>query len=168
MQKRITISLFSSLLISLFVFNLSFGDEKKKKTSNEQIPEADRAKVHQTIELYGDDITKALNSPNEMIVEPLLTAVEKKNAIELNRASMMKTNLCISSLMLTAVHLSKISTGNKVIKTKIEIDSESRKISMYTRWEKRNLEDTVLKFTLFYDNDNVSPTEFACSGQEYY
>lgn len=164
MLKRIFISLFSSLLLSLFLLNLSFGEED----NNKKLTEAEREKVHQTMELYGNNISKALNAPNEMIVEPLLSAVEKRNTIELNRNSMMKTHLCIADLMHSAPHLAKISTGNNVIKAKVEIDSGSRKTSMYTRWEKRNLEDTVLKFTLFYDSDDVSPTEFICSGHGYY
>ena len=80
----------------------------------------------------------------------------------------MKTYMCVSDLLHTTAILSKASTGNKVVKAMVEIDSESRKVSMYTRWESRNLEETKLIFTLYYDNENVAPTEFVCSGYKYY
>ncbi len=168
MQKKIMISLIYCFLFCLIAFNVSFGDEKKTDKGWKNLSKAQRAKINSVLELYGDDIEKALNSPDTLIVEPLLSQVDKANGVKINRKSMMKTKLCISHLMQKSSHLSKVSTGNKVVRAKIKIESDSRKVSMYTRWENRNLEYTTLTFTLFYDNASVKPTEFACEGHGYY
>ncbi len=168
MQKKFMISLIYCFLFCLISFNLSFGEEKSTEANWKKLSKKERAKIHHVLELYGDDIEKAFNSPDTLIVEPLLSQVDKANGVKINRKSMMKTKLCISHLLQKSSHLSKVSTGNKVVKAKIEIESDSRKVSMYTRWENRNLDYTTLTFTLFYDNDNVKPTEFICEGHGYY
>jgi len=152
------------LFICLFSLSPCFGEENQKPMT-----EKDREKIHYILTLTQPaEIAKTFNSPEKLIVERMLSEVEKKNRIKLKRQSMMRTDRCVADLIQRAAHIVKVSTGYSVTKAVIELTSDSRKVSMYTHWENRNLEDTELKITLYYSDDAVEPTEFICAGQQYY
>ena len=153
------------LLIPGIIFpNSTLGEEKWKKLDKKT-----RAKIHKVLTIdLNDGIEKSLSEPIEVIREKLLTNIERENGIEIERSSMVKTDKCLYDLLASIPHLSKVSAGNKIIQAKIELNSETSKKSVWTRWRTRKLESPELKMTLFYDNKAIEPTEIICSGYKYH
>lgn len=129
----------------------------------------EKGPLHYLVTFEGKDkILGALNDPVKMIQTPILQALNKKKGISINKGSMLKTDKCIHELLTTTAHLSKISTGNKIVKIEIEINSDSRRSSMFASKKKQTLEYTELEITFFYNNKSVEPTVISCSGHRYY
>ena len=120
-----------------------------------------------TFELQ-DGITKAFSEPIEMIREKILTSIEQKNGIQIERSSMVRVDKCLGDLLTSTPHLAKISTGNTIIRVKIELVAGTSQKSVWTQWKTRKLESPELKMTLFYENKTVEPTEISCSGHKYH
>lgn len=159
----------NSLVIAFLILGImnpgsSLGEEKQQKLDKKT-----RETVHYvlTIELQ-DGIAKAFSDPIEKIREKLLTSVEQKNGIKIERSSMVRVDKCLRALLTSIPHLAKISTGNTIIRAQIELDAETSQKSVWTKWKARKLESPELKMTLFYENKIVEPTEFTCSGHKYH
>lgn len=157
------------LVIALLVLGImnpgfSFGEEEQQKLDKKT-----RKTVHYvlTIELE-DGIEKAFSEPIKSIREKLLTSIEQKNNIKIDRSSMVRVDKCLHALLTSIPHLAKVSTGNTIIRAQFELDAETSQKSVWTKWKTRKLETPELKMTLFYNNKTVEPTEFICTGHKYH
>jgi len=164
MLRNINSLVVTFLILGIMNPGLSLGEEKQQKVDPKT-----REKVHYvlTIELQ-DGIEKAFSEPIEKIREKILTSVEQKNGIKIDRSSMVRVDKCLRTLLTSTPHLAKISTGNTIIRAQIALDAETSQKSVWTKWKTRKLETPELKMTLFYENQTVEPTEFICSGHKYH
>jgi len=164
MLKNINNLVIGLLILGLMYPKLSLGEEQTKK-----IDKKTREKVHYvlTIDLK-DGIEKTLSEPIEIIREKLLTNIERKNGIRIERSSMVRTDKCLYDLLTSIPHLVKISAGNRIIRAKIELNATTSKKSVWTKWQTRKLEYPELKMILFYTNKAVEPSEISCSGNKYH
>lgn len=159
----------NSLVIALLILGImnpgsSLGEEKQQKLDKKT-----REKAHYVLTIeFQDGIEKAFSEPIEMIREKLLTSIEQKNGIQIERSSMVRVDKCLRDLLTSIPHLAKISTGNTIIRAKIELDAGTSQKSVWTKWKTRKLESPELKMTLFYKNKTVEPTEITCSGHKYH
>ncbi|MFC1826096.1 hypothetical protein ACFLYZ_01730, partial [Thermodesulfobacteriota bacterium] len=87
-----------------------------------------------------DGIAKAFSEPIEMIREKILTSIEQKNGIQIERSSMVRVDKCLRDLLTSTPHLAKISTGNTIIRVKIELVAGTSQKSVWTQWKTRKLE----------------------------
>ena len=159
----------NSLVITFLVLvimnpGLSLGEEKQQKLDKKT---RETAHYVLTIELQ-DGIEKAFSEPIKSIREKILTSIEQKNGIQIDRSSMVRVDKCLRDLLTSIPHLAKISTGNTIIRAKIELVAGTSKKSVWTKWKTRKLERPELKLTLFYKNKTVKPTDFTCSGHKYH
>jgi hypothetical protein len=164
MLRNINCLVIALLILGVMNPGLSLGEEKQPKLDKKT-----RETIHYvlTIELE-DGIEKAFSEPIENIREKILTSVEQKNGIKIDRSSMVRVDKCLRTLLTSIPHLAKISTGNTVIRAQIALDAETSQKSVWTQWKTRKLETPELKMTLFYENKTVEPTEFICSGHKYH
>jgi ferric iron reductase protein FhuF len=143
---------------------LSFSEEKKQKADKKT-----RAKVHYVLNIdLKDNLAKMFSEPIKNLQEKILTDIERDNSIKIERSSMVKTDKCLGDLLTSISHLVKVSTGNNIIRARIELTSETSTKSVWTRWHERKLESPELKMTLFYNSKDVEPTEIICAGYKYY
>lgn len=163
MLKNINKCVFCILILGMIYPRLSLGEEKWK-----QLDKKTRAKIHYVLTInLSDGIEKTLSEPIKIVREKLLTSIEQENGIKIERSSMVRTDKCLRDLLTSIPHLAKISTGNKIIRAKIELNAATSTKSIWTRWRARKLERPELKMTLFYDSKAIEPTEIICSGNKY-
>lgn len=109
-----------------------------------------------------------LSQPIQKVQEKLLEAVEKKNDIEIDRTSMVRTEWCLRDLFMSIPHLAKLSVGNTIARVAVELNAGTSQKSVWTGGRSRKLEAPELKMKLFYANPSVEPTEIVCSGYKYH
>jgi hypothetical protein len=115
----------------------------------------ERAKVNGIIEFNTtSDVIDAFSSPTKKIIEPLIKPIELKNSIDVTGKNMLSTitKNAITKLMRSSNHLIKISTGSKIIKANVVIDSGSSTFSAWSNWSKRKLQAPQITVTVYYSN----------------
>lgn len=129
MLKTINKYVFCILILGLMYPRLSLGEEKWKKLDKKT-----RAKIHYVLTInLSDGIEKTLAKPIKNVQEKLLTSIEQENGIKIERSSMVRTDKCLRDLLTRIPHLAKISTGNKIIQAKIELNAATSTKSIWTR-----------------------------------
>lgn len=151
------------MILGMVYPGLTFSEEKKQKLDKKT-----RAKIHYVLTVaQQDNMEKMMAAPINILREKILTAIERNQDITIDRTSMVRTDKCLGDLLTSIPHLVKMSTGNKIIRARIELNAETSTKSVWTEWRSRKLEHPELKMTLFYDRQDVDPSEIACSGNKY-
>ena len=155
-----------SLLLMIYTLNVQAANLTKNQ----------RAMVNNTLELKTPQaVLEAFCTPKnkkeaiklriKTIIEPLVLPIEKKNNIIITSREMLAnvTSVAIQKLLTSPDHLIKISTGSKVTRAKIALESGSNTFSAWPKWEKRKLQAPIITVTIYYDN-GVKPTVIISKG----
>jgi hypothetical protein len=163
MPKTITKSIIFFMILGMVYPGLTFSEEKKQKLDKKT-----RAKIHYVLTIaQQDNMEKIMAAPIKILREKLLTAIERDHDITIDRTSMVRTDKCLGDLLTSTPHLVKVSTGNKIIRARIELNADTSTKSVWTGWHSRKLEHPELKMTLFYDRKDVDSSDIVCSGYKY-
>lgn len=134
-----------SLLSMIYTLNVHASDLSLEE----------RAKINGSIEFQTTkDVMRAFCSPAKEIIVPLVKPIEKKNKIDITGKDMLAsiTENAISKLLRSTEHLMKISSGSKISRAKVSIDSNSNTFSAWSQWLKRKLQAPRITVSVYYDN----------------